>query len=306
MQIDGLIFFIFSIGIGYILAKRNVLPSSAADTLSSVLMNVCYPAMILDTFFSTDIDTLIHTGIPIVLTSASITLCLFFLSLLVFRKRPKAQKPLLTFITGIGNVTFVAIPLMSIFLSKEALLIALLHGTVQDFIIWTLYHQLFIQQSISSKERPVKKKLINPCLIASVIGLLSVLFSLPIPSWISTVISNLNIPTAPLALLLLGALINQYGVFSWLHDRTAIIYAILKTIAFPAILYPPLSLIFSPYNALTLSIALGAPAPLTSVIWSKQYGADAKLAVNCVIASTLLYILADSVTLLVLTQLGYL
>ena len=46
MQIDGLLFFVIAIAIGYLVLKIRLVPESAADILPSVLLNVCFPAML--------------------------------------------------------------------------------------------------------------------------------------------------------------------------------------------------------------------------------------------------------------------
>ena len=77
-QINGLIFFFLTIFIGYFAAKSRLLPVEAADVLPAVLINICYPAMILDTFTHIDTEALLHTGLPVALATLGVTVVLFF------------------------------------------------------------------------------------------------------------------------------------------------------------------------------------------------------------------------------------
>ena len=64
MSVDSLIFFFLMLAIGYGVARLKLVPEQTADTLPGVLLNVCYPAMVLHTFTSTDPQVLLHTGFP--------------------------------------------------------------------------------------------------------------------------------------------------------------------------------------------------------------------------------------------------
>ena len=137
-QINGLIFFFLVIFIGYFATKSRLLPKEAADVLPAVLLNICYPAMILDTFIHIDTESLLHTGLPVALATLGVTAVLFFVALLLFRKQPAYRKPLLCIMTGIGNTSYVAIPLLSVFLPAAGMFIAIVNSAVQDILIWTL------------------------------------------------------------------------------------------------------------------------------------------------------------------------
>jgi len=235
-----------------------------------------------------------------------ITLTLFFGSMLAFRHVPVKRRALLQFISGIGNVTYVAIPLMSVFLSEEMLFIAILHGSVQDLLIWTIYHQLFVGDEPGSVGAKVKKILSSPCLIAVLAGVVLMVLQVQLPAFLQLVISKLNTATSPIALLFLGMLIHRYGLFSWKADKTAMLYSVAKVIVLPVVLSLVLQLFMPLATAVCLGFLFGSPAPLASVVWSKQYGKDDQLAVNCCISSTFLFLIVMSVALLILTGAGVL
>ena len=306
MEVTNLLFFMFVICIGFFSRRIKLIPETAADALPAVLINICYPAMILQTFTTTDLKTLLDTGLPVVIGTLAITLSLFFGSLLVFRRISSERRPILQFITGVGNVTYVAIPLMSVFLPEEMLFVAILHGSVQDLLIWTIYHQLFVGEEMGNTGTKLKKIISNPCLIAVLAGVLLMVFQIRLPSFLQQTISKLNSATSPLSLLFLGMLIHRYGLFSWKADKVAMLYSVGKVILLPVIITLVLQLFISLETAVCLGFLFGSPAPLTSVVWSKQYRKDDKLAVNCCISSTFLFLAVMSFALFVLTGIGLL
>ena len=182
-QINGLIFFFLTIFIGYFAAKSRLLPVEAADVLPAVLINICYPAMILDTFTHIDTDALLHTGLPVALATLGVTVVLFFASLWMFRRQPARRKPLLCIMTGIGNTSYVAIPLLSVFLGAEGMFIAIINSAVQDILIWTLYHPLFLGAGTKDKKELLRKIFTSPCLIAAVAGVVLAACRVTLPSF---------------------------------------------------------------------------------------------------------------------------
>ena len=122
---DGILFFLFFLFLGYFLIKGKLLPEDSPPFLSSLLMTVCFPAMILKSFLSADIHSLFTTGLSTVIVT--LLFSLLPAGILLFRKKPMIHGNLFPFICGIGNVSFVCIPLLSLFLTSEQMLPVYLH-----------------------------------------------------------------------------------------------------------------------------------------------------------------------------------
>lgn len=151
-QLGGLLYLFLTVCIGYGAAATKLLSEKAAETLPQLLFNICYPAMILETFLTVDTSVLLGTGLPIAAATVAVTLVLFVSGLWAFRKQPEEQKALYTFLMGVGNVTYVAIPLFSALLPAEAVLAAIIHSTAQDPLIWGIYHPLLLKSTEGQKK----------------------------------------------------------------------------------------------------------------------------------------------------------
>ena len=92
---------------------------------------------------------------PFYLCSVPMYLCL----IAPWLKAGKLQRALYTFLAGVGNVTFVAIPLFQVFLPTHAVMVAVLHGASQDPLIWSIYNPLLI--SSQSKESVSIKSIVT-------------------------------------------------------------------------------------------------------------------------------------------------
>ena len=304
-ELSGLFYLVLMVAIGYGASAAKLLPEKTADTLPQVLFNICYPAMILDTFLTVDTSVVLGTGLPVVVATIAATLILLALGLVLFRKAPEGMRSLYIFLMGVGNVTYVAIPLFSVFLPAQAVLVAILHSTAQDPLIWGIYLPFLLERG-QRKERPIKNALTSPCLIATALGALICFTGIPLPDFIADTAARVSAATSPLALLLIGMLVRQYGLLSWVRDRRALVYSVLKVLALPCCLFLVFRLFLSGTDAVLLSILFGSPAPLLSIVWAKQNGQDAAFPVHCFLASTLLFLSAASGLLILLTKFGIL
>lgn len=305
-QINGLVFFFMAILIGYFATKTRLLPQETVDVLSAVLINICYPAMILDTFTHIDTQALLHTGLPVALATLGVTVMLFLAALWLFRKQPAQRRPLLCMMIGIGNTSYVAIPLLSVFLPAAGMFVAIINSAVQDILIWTLYHPLFLGSGTKDRKALLRKIFTSPCLIAAIVGVVLAACRVTLPSFLQITVSRLSDTTAPVALLFLGALICRHGIFSWRKDRLAIVYSLAKVLVLPLAVYVILQFFLPTSTTLLLAVLFASPAPLTAVVWSKIYDSDEQFAVNGCISSTMLYLVVASAALYLFSQMGLL
>ncbi|MBE6985191.1 MAG: hypothetical protein E7434_06245 [Ruminococcaceae bacterium] len=302
MQLDGFIFFILMIAIGYTVTKIKLVGETAADSLSSVLLNVCFPAMVLKNFLNTNTEHLMQSGLASLIVSL---ICATLPSVIVYfllRKAEPDRRTLFRYISGIGNTSFVCIPLFSLFLDADQMLIVIVHGAVMDILIWAIHHQLFLGSSAASKKQIMKKMFTSPCLIAVLLGIILCLAEVKLPSFLTYTINTVEAAVSPLALLFIGMLICRYGLLGWIKSKDAIIYSVLRVLVYPCLIFSVLYWILPLQTALILSMLFGSPTPITAVLWCKEYGRSTQLVVNCLIPSTILYFSVMGSALLLLTQ----
>lgn len=304
MQFNGFLFFVIVICIGYLSVKSKLVPESATDVLPSLLLNVCFPAMLFSNFAATDIHELLDVGIPTVIATLVFSLTPFFISIPLFRNADASRRPILRYLSGVGNTSFVCIPLLSLFLTKSEMSIVFIHGAVMDFLIWGVHHQVFLGASSGSRRVIVKKVLLTPNLIAVVLGMLCSVFAVRLPNFLTYMLDGIAASVSPIALLFIGMLICRYGLLGWVKSKTAILYSVWKVLVLPCIVFAALYFILPFNTACILAILLGSPAPVTAVLWAKQYGKDTELAVDCLIPSTILYFAVMGTALALLLQHG--
>lgn len=300
-QANKLIYFFLLLLIGYSSGRIKLLPESVSKGISPVLMNLCYPAMIISTFSATQLTQILKSGMQIVLATLVINCVLILFAGYFLRKKASAERTLLQFMYNIGNITYVGIPLISIFLPESTLTLVVLHGSVQDFLIWLYFYPSFLA---SREKGGILQFLKNPCLIALLIGLLLMVFPVKLPVCLNMTLNSLSGMTTPLATLYLGLLISRYGVLASIKSIFAIRYSLIKVLLIPFLVFLCCLPILGIHISLLLALLYGCPAPLMSVIWAQQYDVNPKQTGSCCISSTLLFLLVASVVLFLYSRLS--
>lgn len=302
MQTDGLFFFLIVIAIGYFAVKLRLVPDSAADALSPILLNVCFPAMLLNTFLNTDPKELLQTAPATVVVSLVFSFLPFAVSHLLLRKRPPDDRALFRYILSIGNTSFVCIPLLSLFLNDEQMLIVIIHGAVMDLLIWGVHHPLFLGSGAKQRRESFWKILTSPCLLAVLLGIILCVCGAELPSFLSYTLDALEATVSPLALLFIGMLICRYGLLNWRHSRKAILYSVWRVLVYPCVVFAATVSFLPLQTAILLAILFGSPTPISAVLWCKAYGRDTRTVVDCLIPSTVGYFAVYGALLMCLTS----
>lgn len=285
-MLDGVIYVILMIAAGYGLVRGKLLPKESSGIVSSLLMTLCFPAMIIMGFLALDPKELLHTG----LTTSIVTVVFSLLpaAVLLLKRKKGPLHSLYSFICGIGNVSFVCIPLMRLFLPEETMVTVYLHVSIMDFLIWGLFHPAF-----AGKQNPKqwKKVLAEPCMVAVLIGLTLCVFRIRLPSFLAMPMEALDACVSPLALVFLGMTLAQYGGSARWLSKAPILYTLYKVVAYPLVIFGLLYFFLPQQEALLLAILFGAPAPVASVILTQRYTNDPTAAIANLIPSTIAYFL---------------
>lgn len=298
MQADfsSVVFMLILITLGFSLKKIKILNSNHIDALPALLLSIAYPALIIVSVTSVDIRTLAVESVYIVAITIVVTLMLFFVGRVILRKyKNDSRKPLILFSMAVGNIVYVALPVIRAVFGDIGVYYAMLHSTTQDLIIWTLYYSYFVGRG---KFKGVNlKKLISPCFIALVLAIVLAAFGIKPNGVISDVLGALGGLTIPLALVYVGGVLATYNnARSWMPDKDTMLISVVKVLIVPVIVFGIMQLVpVEVETRLFMAVCFSAPATVMSTIWAKQYGYDYHFSIKTLMFSTVIFILAASV-----------
>lgn len=277
---------------GFIICKLRKVAAEHLSTMSAVLVYVCSPCMIVNSFLQLQFSP---SGLGKMALFFCVTLALqiaFMLILyLVFRKKYADSKYRILTIGGVlGNVGFFGLPVVKAILPDfpEVMCYSSVYVLSMNTLVFTM--GVFCLTN-DKKYISFKSAILNPATF-------SVLVALPLyilgakqymPELLTGGIALLGNMTTPLCMIILGIRLATVK-FKKLFTRP-IIYLVCayKLIIFPLFCY--LVVYFIPFDfAFKASVLILSSTPCASIILNlaEMHRSETELAANCVLLTTLL------------------
>lgn len=243
---------------GYALTKLKLIKPDAKGTLSNILLYVCQPALIINSFCiydEADWETLQSCSKLSILQNFAITAAISLLAmLLVFalckaafaklfiRLKDKETSDIYTYISIFSNCAFLGVPFIQIATDNNifAVLYLMIFNLVFTLTIWTLGVYLITG---STKNISFKKVVLNPSVISTAIALL--LFFVPKINFF--MFDNLDViqifpqylahMTAPLSMIIVGISMATMPLKKIFTDRGAYLAGAVRLIIAPLLTF---------------------------------------------------------------------
>ena len=133
--------------------------------------------------------------------------------------------------------------------------------------------------------------ILNPVCISLVLGMLLGILSIPLPGFVTTVLSNTGSCMAPLAMLLTGFTIGTYSLKKLVADKKVYIISVLRLLVIPAFFALVLGLLKMDESYMPLAIcAVAMPMGLNTVVIPAAYGEDTSAGASMALISSVLSI----------------
>lgn len=285
--IIGRILLLFGIAaIGFVAGKTGILGGEINKKLSSLVLNVTLPAMIVASV--TDVPAGIGSLDIIKLLGVSCMLYAVMLipALLVPRlmKTEQKNKGICEFLIWFGNVGFMGFPVVSSIYGSGAVFLVAVFNLPMNLLCFTL--GIWMVAPEGTKIR--LKEVLSPAVIASVLAPVLYLLPVSIPVLLYDGLGLLGDATVPLAMMLVGASLAQMPLRDMIADKAVYPPVTAKLILCPVIVGFLLMLLPLDPEIYGIAVLLAAmPSASLGTLFAIQYGSDAELASKTVCLSTL-------------------
>ena len=276
--------------LGYFLRKQGLLDQGFTAKLTTFLLNVAMPCLILHSVIAqADEPNLREAGI-VFAVAAVMYLLLPLLSLLLVKllRLPKQQQGVYAFMMTFSNVGFMGFPLVNAVYGSEAVFYTAIINilfTISSYTIGLLL--LHCGQATKAKFDP--KQLLTPGVVRSVLAIILYLADFSFPTELVQSTETVGNMTTPSAMLCMGSTLASMELKEVMSDWRVYLFSVIKQIVLPLLLLPLIwSVLSSDYLRGIIYLLLLTPVANSAVLFATEYGYDEKLAAKGVFLSTIL------------------
>lgn len=276
---------------GFICQRIKILPDSTATVLSRLETYLIMPAYILNTFIANCTPEVLSDRLPLLMWGAIVAVLSAVIAYPLGRAfcREQPQKNIYRYSVAIANAGFMGNAVMLGVFGEEMLFNYMIFMMPLYVVIYS-WGIVMLMPSGGEHKNPLKN-LINPVCISLVLGMLLGILALPLPSFVTTVLSNTGNCMAPLAMLLTGFTIGTYSVKKLLSDKKVYIVSVLRLLIIPAFFALVLGLLKMDAEYMPLAIcAVAMPMGLNTVVIPAAYGEDTSTGASMALISSVLSI----------------
>lgn len=269
------------VAVGAVSSKVKIFPEDTATKCTNLLFYVVTPAKIIESFLVLDYSTekiksfFIAMGCGMLLHIFAAVFSRF-----TFNKSGDDQKCIYKYASTYGNCGYMALPLANAVLGAEG--VSYCSAVIVSFQIFSFTHGIYTMNIGNTKEKVeinFKRIILNPGVVAVLIGLPLFLLPFDLPDIVTTPITYVGSLNTPLAMLIFGTYIAGTGFKSIFRDWRLWSVGLIKLIILPLVMLGAFKLMGLSGALLTsLILSAGAPPANNTVMFAAKYDRNKGLA----------------------------
>ena len=278
-----LILIIF-VAVGFTLSKVGVVKNEHSQILSSLLAYVFLPCNIFKNFsknftvqYLTDryLLVIISTALIVILIAAAYFAAKLF-------SKDNYERCIYEYSLIIPNYGYMGYALAQALLGEVGVINIMTFALPVSLYIYTVGFAKLTKRGLSLK------KLCNPIIIATALGIVVGLSGIDVGDLLTNVLETASKCMAPVSMLLAGIVISGFSLKRILGDKKAYVLSFIRLIAVPITLGLVLRLFFEPYLVQTVVLFYALPCGLNTVVFPRLVNENCEIGASQALISTLL------------------
>ena len=277
--------------LGYFCFKIRLFKPESSQVISTLILSISFPMLIIVSMNRKYSNDLLHNSLALIGLSVIIYLCLILIAELWGRytKKPHCRSSVLKWITIFGNCSFMGFPIIHAIYGDLGVFYAAVFNMFYIFLMFS-YGIAILQKGAM---KPVMISLVNPGLVATIVGFTLFICKVSLPDVILRPMQMIGDITIPLALLTTGISLAQIPLKELVRPIDIWVTAAIRLIALPLlVLLILLPFHLNQYLIAIPTILIGTPTALTAGVFALNYGCDDQLASKGVVLSNFLAIVS--------------
>lgn len=279
--------------IGFIVKRLRIVDDSFSKNLSNLLFYIVMPTMIVHAMnYPFSFDALINSG-WLALAGFGVLIFSGIVALIVVKwmKVDPLSRNIYEFGMIFSNFGFMGFPLIEALWGKEGIF----YASVFNIPIFILVNSWGIMLIKRGREKSMKvdfKSVINPPVIAVIVGLAMFVFQVKLPKPVEMSIGMVADTTTPLSMILAGILLANASFKKMFLGYRIYLVSFIRLIFLPLCILLFMRMIHMNAYMVDIPVMITAmPVAANASILAERYEGDAYLGAQCVFLSTFLSIL---------------
>ena len=288
---------LFAIVAGFAARRLGWLGGETDQKLSTLLLNITMPAMILASVITGDE----LPEVSVILSVLEVGVAFYALALLFAYVVPRClpgtpgQKGVWRYALAFPNVAFIGYPVAVALFGPQALFYAVILVMPFNLLSYSLGPLM-----LAGAGRFRWQQLLSPCIVASVAALVLALTRLRPPVLVGEMLSFVGDITVPLSLLMVGSFLADIPVGEVFRSGKLWVLAALRLLVLPVILWVILQAMGIQELVLGIAVTqMAMPVAVNGTLLSMEYGGDT----TCMAQITFLTTLGSILTIPVIAAL---
>lgn len=272
--------------LGVLLKKTKVVNDAMNKSMATILINCAMPGLILQSFNIKFTMAMWNQAVEILIISAVIHIFFIVFTRIVYRRFPASKRAVLYFATVFSNCGFVGYPVIYGLFGNIGIFYTSIFGIPFNVLMWSYGIVIFTGKT---DMRFLLKSVFNLPMLATLLGLVLFLCSIPLPTALSLTFSSVGGLTTPLSMFIIGAMLADVKLSELLKGVDVYLASFLKLIVFPIGVGVVLKALHVEQTLVYVSVILVAMPTASLVgVFAEKYDGDRGLASRCAFITTVL------------------
>jgi len=280
-------------GIGLAAYKSNIITSETRGKLSSIVVNIANPALILSSVSGEavnikNMELLKTLGIAVIVYLILIILAAVIPALI---GTEPSSRGVYSAMTVFSNIGFMGFPIIDALYGTTAVLYTAIFNIMFNLSCYTLGTAIMTRNS-ETGTRINLRHLVNPGFLLSLASIVVYFLNPPFPKALADTVAAVGGITTPLSMLLIGSTLATNSVKEIFSDRFLYLYTVFRQILLPLVSLGLIHLLIKDELIQNVTcVMMLMPAANSCVMFANEYSADEKLASKSVFLTTLLSVI---------------
>lgn len=288
--------------VGYIVFKCKVLNKNSHDVLSSIILKITLPCLIiysLDKPFEIGMlkEFIYLLLLSIYILTVSVVLASWMGSRMKGGKKKRSSyESLIIF----GNQGFIGYAVVYTLFGEDGIIYVVIFNIFYLILIWTYGIYLFNKDS----DAFTYKKLFNTGLISTLLGIILLLLPFSLPLLMTNMLGEIGYMTIPLSMIMIGSLIATVKgkeLIAIMKNPYIWLAVLAKLILIPLLFFPFLFFLPCPQLFIIACVVSAMPSATSTSLYAQQFEGDVQFASVGVALSTMISLATIPAFILLLT-----